>query len=67
MENIDEIFSNKDLDGYIIGPNDLSVSLGIPGDLSNPKLQKIIHYINEKAKEHKISGGNTLSNLILKN
>tara|TARA_B100000212_G_C27355621_1_gene525730 strand:+ start:663 stop:1415 length:753 start_codon:yes stop_codon:yes gene_type:complete len=57
VENIDEIFSNKDLDGYIIGPNDLSASLGIPGDLSNSKLQKIIHYINEKAKEHKIPGG----------
>ena len=50
-----------------IGSNDLSASLGIPGDLSNSKLQKIIHYINEKAKEHKIPGGNTLSNLILKN
>ena len=59
VENIDEIFSNKDLDGYIIGPNDLSASLGIPGDLSNSKLQKIIHYINEKAKEHKIPGGET--------
>ena len=53
VENIDEIFSNKDLDGYIIGPNDLSASLGIPGDLSNSKLQKIIHYTMKKLKNIK--------------
>tara|TARA_Y100000992_G_C21028300_1_gene379085 strand:- start:59 stop:568 length:510 start_codon:yes stop_codon:yes gene_type:complete len=57
VENIDEIFSNKDLDGYIIGPNDLSASLGIPGELSNKKLKNIIKHINDKAKEYKIPGG----------
>lgn len=36
VENVDEIASVDGIDALLIGPNDLSVSLGIPGDLMNP-------------------------------
>ena len=36
VENIEEIAAVPGLDALLIGPNDLSVSLGIPGDLMNP-------------------------------
>tara|TARA_B100001250_G_scaffold65148_1_gene51597 strand:+ start:12193 stop:12945 length:753 start_codon:yes stop_codon:yes gene_type:complete len=57
VNNIEEIFSNENIDGYFIGPNDLSASMGIPGDLKNIKLKKAISYIKDKAKEHNIPGG----------
>ena len=36
LENIEDIASVEGIDALLIGPNDLSVSLGIPGDLMNP-------------------------------
>ena len=36
LENLEEIFSVSGVDGYIIGPYDLSCSLGAPGDFSHP-------------------------------
>ena len=36
LENIDEIAAVEGLDALFIGPNDLSIALGIPGDLFNP-------------------------------
>jgi 2-keto-3-deoxy-L-rhamnonate aldolase RhmA len=38
VKNIKEIFSVKEIDGYIIGPYDLSASLGIPGELDDKKV-----------------------------
>ena len=38
VENIDEILSFKEIDGAMIGPYDLSGSLGIPGQLEHPKV-----------------------------
>ncbi|RGZ01200.1 aldolase/citrate lyase family protein [Clostridium sp. AM58-1XD] len=36
VENAEEIASTEGIDALLIGPNDLSVSLGIPGDFQNP-------------------------------
>lgn len=36
VERIDDIAAVDGVDALLIGPNDLSVSLGIPGDLMNP-------------------------------
>ena len=38
VNNIDEILSVPGIDGTFIGPYDLSMSLGIPGQLTHPKL-----------------------------
>jgi 2-dehydro-3-deoxyglucarate aldolase len=38
VDNIDEILAFDEVDGAMIGPYDLSGSLGIPGQLDNPKL-----------------------------
>jgi 2-keto-3-deoxy-L-rhamnonate aldolase RhmA len=38
VNNIDEILSVPGIDGTFIGPYDLSLSLGIPGQLSHPKV-----------------------------
>jgi 2-dehydro-3-deoxyglucarate aldolase len=38
VENIDKVLSCKEIDGVMIGPYDLSSSLGVPGELENPKV-----------------------------
>ncbi len=38
VNNIDEILSVPGIDGTFIGPYDLSMSLGIPGQLTHPKV-----------------------------
>lgn len=57
VNNLEQIFSNKNIDGFLIGPNDLSASMGIPGDLKNRKLKQAIEFINRQAKAHNIPGG----------
>lgn len=36
IDNIDAIAAVPGIDAMLIGPNDLSISLGVPGDLMNP-------------------------------
>ena len=38
IDHIDELVSVKGVDVALIGPNDLSISLGVPGELSHPKM-----------------------------
>lgn len=52
VNNIDEILSVPGIDGTFIGPYDLSMSLGIPGQLTHPKLveakEKILKAVLKK-------------------
>ena len=57
VDNLEEIFSIKGIDGYLIGPNDLSASMGLPGEINHPRVKRKINYINKKAKEMNVSGG----------
>lgn len=41
-ENLDNILDVKGIDGVFVGPNDLSTSLGIPDDYSNPKYLRVV-------------------------
>jgi 2-dehydro-3-deoxyglucarate aldolase len=38
VKNIDSIISNPDLDGVMVGPYDMSGSLGVPGQTQHPKM-----------------------------
>jgi 4-hydroxy-2-oxoheptanedioate aldolase len=40
IERLDEILAVPEIDAIFIGPNDLSLSLGVPGDLQHPKVQQ---------------------------
>ena len=67
VKNIDEIFSNKTIDGFFIGPNDLSASMGIPGDIKNTKLKRVMRQVSEKAKKYNVTGDIILLSQISKN
>ena len=47
IPNLEEILTVQGVDGFIIGPYDLSCSLGIPGDFENVKYIKAIKKIEE--------------------
>ena len=44
VDNADAIAAVEGIDVLLIGPNDLSISLGVPGDLMNPiEIEAISH------------------------
>ncbi|WP_100065616.1 HpcH/HpaI aldolase family protein [Miniphocaeibacter massiliensis] len=49
LNNLEEILDVSGIDIYFIGPYDLSQSLGVPGEISNPKVLDTIKYIVDKA------------------
>jgi len=47
VENIDSILSVEGVDAFIVGPYDLSGSVGAPGDFENPKFIEAMKTIDE--------------------
>ncbi len=52
VEAVDDLLSVEAIDGVMIGPYDLSGSLGIPGQLSHPKVTEACARVIEAARCH---------------
>ena len=50
MENLDDILSVKGIDAVIVGPHDLSCSLGIPEEYRNSRFEKALYTIIKKVR-----------------
>ena len=57
VENIDEIFSVRGIDAFLIGPYDLSGSINKPGNFEDDEFKKIVSIILKSAKKHNIPAG----------
>ena len=57
VDNIEAIFSIQGISGYIVGPYDLSASMGIPGDFANEKMSAALDRIKIAAKDYQVSSG----------
>ena len=57
LDNLAEILHVPDLDGVLIGPHDLSCSLGIPEEYDNPKFIDTCAEIFRQARLAKIGAG----------
>ena len=57
VENIDAIISTEGIDGIIIGPYDLSGSLGIPGQYNEPIVKEALKKVEDVCNERKFSMG----------
>lgn len=57
VRELDKILSVKNLDGIMVGPYDLSGSMGLTGNFSHPEFQKVLTEIKEKAAAHEIPMG----------
>ena len=57
IEALDEILAVPDLDAVLIGPHDLSCSLGIPEQYTHPKFREAVRTIFGKARAAGIGAG----------
>ncbi len=54
---IEKIFKSNYSDGCLIGPYDLSMSIGSPGNFKNPKFKKIENFIIKMSRKYKKAAG----------
>jgi 2-dehydro-3-deoxyglucarate aldolase len=57
VNSIDEILSVEGVDGVFIGPYDLSMSLGVPGELSHPRVIEAQNTVLEATLAHGLIAG----------
>lgn len=60
VENIDEILSFKEIDAVMVGPYDISGSLGVPGQLEHPLVIEASKKVIDSCKKHNVSCGTQL-------
>jgi len=57
MERADELLSQKGIDIAMVGPADLSISLGVPGQFDHPLLISTVDQLIEKCNRHGVVPG----------
>jgi 2-keto-3-deoxy-L-rhamnonate aldolase RhmA len=57
VENLDEILEVSGVDGVLVGPTDLSIDLGIPGQFSNELFVSTVRKIFSACEAHEIPSG----------
>lgn len=57
VKNVEEIAQLPELDALLVGPADLAISLGYPGDYSHTEVKKSIKRISEVCKKYKKAMG----------
>ena len=57
MQRADELLSLKGMDIAMVGPADLSISLGIPGQFDHPRLLSTVDALIEKCNRHGVVPG----------
>lgn len=57
IEALDEILSVPGIDGILIGPHDLSCSLGVPEQYDHPEFMEAVRTIFSKARANNIGAG----------
>lgn len=67
VDNIDELLSFKEIDAVMIGPYDISGSLGVPGELNHPKVLSASKKVIKACEKYGKSCGTQISDPDLKN
>jgi len=57
IESIDDLVSVDGVDAALIGPYDLSISLGVPGEFDSPLLNEAIQKVVDACKKHGVASG----------
>lgn len=57
VDNIDKILTTPGIDGFIIGPYDLSGSLGKPGEFDDPEVVSALNKVMEAADRYGVTAG----------
>ena len=59
IENLDEILTVDHIDCFFVAPGDLSQSMGLPGGMNNPEVQRVV----DDAIERIIAAGRVAGSL----
>lgn len=59
----DELLSVGGIDAVMVGPVDLSISLGVPGDFQHPKMVEAMEAIRDSCRKHGVAPGTQTRNL----
>jgi len=65
LERADELLSLKGLDIAMVGPADLSIALGIPGEFENPKLISAVEKLIEQCGKYGVTPGIQVRNVAM--
>ena len=57
VEARDELLSVQHIDAVMVGPVDLSISLGVPGDFEHPKMLDAVEKIFDSCRKHGVAPG----------
>ncbi len=57
IERLDQILAEPGLDGVIVGPHDLSISLGLPEQYHHPRFEDVVGQIISKVREKGLGVG----------
>jgi 2-dehydro-3-deoxyglucarate aldolase/4-hydroxy-2-oxoheptanedioate aldolase len=57
IENLDEILSVEGVDVALVGPNDLSIALGYPGQIDHPAVHDAIEHVIRSCGSHAVCPG----------
>jgi 2-keto-3-deoxy-L-rhamnonate aldolase RhmA len=65
LDRVDDLLSVPGVDAVMVGPADLSTSLGVPGEFDHPKMIDAIERIKESCNRHGIAPGLHIKHLHL--
>ncbi len=65
LENIEEIVTVPGVDMLFVGPNDLSISLGVPGQIDHPEMRAAIEKVIAVCRQHGVFPGAQMNDLEL--
>ena len=65
VDRREELLAVPGIDAVMIGPVDLSISLGCPGDFENPKMIDVMEKVRDTAIKHGIAPGAHVRNIAL--
>ncbi len=57
LESIDEILSVEGIDAVFVGPEDLSQSMGIPGEITHPRMLEAYQHVIDAANRRGVAPG----------
>src|SRR6185437_15562830 len=57
VEARDELLSIPGIDAVMMGPADLSISLGVPGEFQHPKMVEAMEAVRESCRKHGVAPG----------
>jgi 2-dehydro-3-deoxyglucarate aldolase/4-hydroxy-2-oxoheptanedioate aldolase len=57
FERREELISVAGIDAVMVGPADLSISLGVPGEFEHPKMMETIDQVRETCVKHGVAPG----------